>query len=205
MNQIAELKQTELGNLFASFLVMSALVILSDGAEEIEALTIVDVLKRADVSVTLGGLQNGELIKCAHDIYIKPDIALDSKEVSEKLFDAIIMPGGLGGSNAMAGSAVVGQLLKKHFEAGMYVAAICAAPIALNQHNIGHGRKLTSYPSFGDKLKANYTYCDDNVVVDDNLVTSRGPGTAFDFALKLAELMKGAATATKLRKDMLVK
>jgi protein DJ-1 len=98
------------------------------------------------------------------------------------------MPGGLAGSKAMAESALVGEILK-HFEKNdKYIAAICAAPTALLKHSIGIGKHITSYPSFKDQLSEKYQYNDVDIVVQDGkLITSRGPYTAFPFALKICE------------------
>nr|CAX70855.1 hypothetical protein [Schistosoma japonicum] len=179
----------------------SALVILSEGAEEMEAVTVADILARAGVNVTMGGLQGDAIIKGSRGVLIKPNVALSS--VSSKLFDMVVMPGGMGGSNAMAESKLVGQILREHEKHGKYIAAICAAPIALESHKIAVGKKLTSYPGFEDRLRS-YTYCEDIVVVDDKLVTSRGPGTAIAFAMKLVELLCSKSKAQTLAKGMLV-
>ncbi|CAH8527792.1 unnamed protein product [Schistosoma margrebowiei] len=180
---------------------VTALLILSEGAEEIEAVTVADVLARAGVNVTVGGLQGDGVVKGSNGVCIKPNVSLSS--VSSQLFDLVVMPGGMGGSNAMASSKLVGQILKEHEKHGKYIAAICAAPIALESHKIAIGKKLTSYPGFEDKLPS-YTYCEDKVVVDDKLVTSRGPGTALAFAMKLVELLCGKSKAQTLTKGMLV-
>ncbi|CAH8502565.1 unnamed protein product [Schistosoma rodhaini] len=179
----------------------SALLILSEGAEEIEAVTVADVLARAGVNVTIGGLQGDGVLKGSNGVCIKPNVSLSS--VSSKLFDLVVMPGGMGGSNAMASSELVGKILKEHEKHGKYIAAICAAPIALESHKIAIGKRLTSYPGFQDQLPS-YKYCEDNVVVDDKLVTSRGPGTALAFAMKLVELLCGKPKAQTLIKGMLV-
>lgn len=99
----------------------------------------------------------------------------------------------------------MGQLLKAQESSGRLVAAICAAPIALKAHGVGTGKKLTSHPSVKDKLADNYTYSEDRVIQDGQLVTSRGPGTAFEFALKLVEILAGAGTVEKITPPMLVK
>ncbi|CAH8842253.1 unnamed protein product [Trichobilharzia szidati] len=179
----------------------TALLILSDGAEEIEAVTVADVLSRAGVQVTIGGLQGDGVVKASNGVCIKPSVALSS--VSAQLFDLVVMPGGMGGSKAMADSTLVGQILKEHEKNNKYIAAICAAPIALEAHGIYKGKKLTSYPGFKEKLPS-YTYSEDKVVVDGKLVTSRGPGTAFAFAMKLVELLCGETKAQNLTKGMLV-
>ncbi|KAF5395590.1 Ribosomal-protein-alanine acetyltransferase [Paragonimus heterotremus] len=180
---------------------MSALIILSEGAEEIETVTVADVLARAGIKVTLGGLQSGGVIKCSRGIGIQADIALS--DTRSKLYDVIVMPGGLGGSKAMAASPLVKELLEQHYKADKYVASICAAPIGLQAHGIGLGKTITSYPSFKDQLKG-FKYSEETVVVDGKLVTSRGPGTAMLFALKLVELLVDKKKALEVAKGMLV-
>ncbi|CAI2738078.1 unnamed protein product, partial [Dicrocoelium dendriticum] len=171
------------------------------GAEEIETITVADVLSRAGIAVTLGGLQGDGVLKCAHDIGIKANAPLT--DLRSKLYDAIVMPGGLGGAKAMAGSSLVKEMLLAHEKADKYIAAICAAPIGLQAHGIALGKKLTAYPSFRDQLPG-FKFCDEAVVVDGKLVTSRGPGTAMQFALKLVELLVNRKTAVKLAEGLLV-
>jgi len=100
----------------------------------------------------------------------------------------------------------VGELLKKQEAAGKYCAAICAAPTAFKEHGIGLGKSITSYPSMAEKFKgADYKYTEDlSVVVDGKLVTSRGPGTAFAFGLKLVELLVDKKTSDEIKAGMLV-
>lgn len=120
-------------------------------------------------------------------------------------FDVVILPGGLGGTDALAASPLVGQVLKAQESSGRLVAAICAAPLALKAHKIGLGKSITSYPSVKDKLTADFKYVDDQIVVQDGqLVTSRGPGTAFHFGLKIAELLVGDEKAKQVSAGMLV-
>lgn len=119
-------------------------------------------------------------------------------------FDVVVLPGGLGGAKALADSKAVGDLLQKQEKAGRICAAICAAPTAFLSHSIGLGKKITSYPAFKDQLTGKYTYLDESVVVDGNIVTSRGPGTAFDFGLKLAEILVGAEVTKDAAGKMLL-
>uniref|UniRef100_A0A336LX85 CSON006746 protein n=1 Tax=Culicoides sonorensis TaxID=179676 RepID=A0A336LX85_CULSO len=119
-------------------------------------------------------------------------------------FDAVVLPGGLGGAKALADSKVVGDLLQKQEKSGRICAAICAGPTAFLSHSIGLGKKLTSYPSVKGELAGKYTYMEENVVVDGNIVTSRGPGTAFDFGLKLGELLVGAEVSKDAASKMLL-
>ncbi|XP_004518029.1 protein dj-1beta [Ceratitis capitata] len=181
----------------------TALVILAPGGEEMEFVIAADVLRRAGVKVTVAGLLGGDAVKCSRDVCIVPDTSLDIAKGS--IYDAIVLPGGLGGAKAMSENAELGALLKEQEAAGRIVAAICAAPTALVAHGIGTGKSLTSYPSVKKQLEDAYQYVDDQKVVQDgNLITSRGPGTAFDFGLKLAEVLAGADKAKEVAKGMLL-
>lgn len=181
-----------------------ALVIVADGTEEMEAVITTDILRRGKVSTTVAGLNSAEAVKCGCGVKLLPDVSLD--EALKHEYDAVILPGGLAGSEAFCASLKVGQLLKKQEAAGKYCAAICAAPTAFKAHGIGLGKTLTSYPSMADKFKGtNYKYIEDHkVVVDGKLVTSRGPGTAFDFGLKLVELLVDKKTSDEIKAGMLV-
>ncbi|XP_055903580.1 protein dj-1beta-like [Eupeodes corollae] len=181
----------------------SALVILAPGAEEMEFVIAADVLRRAGVAVTVAGLKDASAVKCSRDVVITPDASLEDSKA--KNFDVVILPGGLGGSKAMAESSLVGEILKRQESEGRMIAAICAAPIALAAHGICTGKSLTSYPAMKGQLDSAYKYIDDQKVVQDgNLITSRGPGTAFDFSLKLAGILAGESKATEVAKGMLL-
>uniref|UniRef100_B3P7W3 GG11777 n=2 Tax=Drosophila erecta TaxID=7220 RepID=B3P7W3_DROER len=181
----------------------SALVILAPGAEEMEFIIAADVLRRAGVKVTVAGLNGGELVKCSRDVQILPDTAL--AQVAADQFDAVVLPGGLGGSNAMAESSVVGDILRRQESSGGLIAAICAAPTVLAKHGIAAGKSLTSYPAMKPQLVDNYSYVDDKTVVKDgNLITSRGPGTSYEFALRVAEELAGKEKVLEVAKGLLV-
>lgn len=181
----------------------SALVILAPGAEEMETVITVDVLRRGGIEVTLAGLDGADPVECSRKMVIVPDKSL--KDAMSSDYDAVICPGGMGGAESMAASAVVGQLLKKQDSRGAIVACICAAPIALKSHGIGKGKKITSHPAVEAQMKEGFTYVTDRVVVDNNIVTSRAPGTAFDFALALVEKMQGSAKKEEIMVPMLLK
>jgi protein DJ-1 len=178
-----------------------ALVILAAGAEEMETTITVDVLRRGGVDVVLAGLDGDGPVKCSRGVRIVPDAALSA---AEGPFDVVILPGGLEGARRLAESPLVGQLLRAQEAQGLTAAAICAAPIALARHDVFAGRKLTSYPSVHDIVGAHGTLAPGAVVVDRNLVTSRGPGTAFAFALALVERFAGTETAESVKKGMLL-
>lgn len=123
----------------------------------------------------------------------------------QETFDVVILPGGLGGTEEFIKSSLVGEVLKNQESSGRLVAAICAAPLALQAHKIGIGKSITSYPSVKDKLTSDFKYVDDQIVVQDGkLITSRGPGTAYQFGLKIAEVLIDAEKAQQVAKGMLV-
>ncbi|KAJ2943267.1 hypothetical protein O0L34_g12072 [Tuta absoluta] len=184
----------------------SALLILAQGAEEMEAIVTADMLRRGGVAVTIAGLDGKEPVLCSRQVTIVPDKSLAEALAAKPEYDAVILPGGLEGSDRLCKSSVVGTLLKQHETSGKIVAAICAAPTAFAAHGVGKGKKVTSYPSTKDKLPADaYTYVEgERVVVDGNFVTSRGPGTAYWFGLALIEKLTGKEKADQVEKGMLI-
>uniref|UniRef100_A0A1B0BL29 DJ-1/PfpI domain-containing protein n=1 Tax=Glossina palpalis gambiensis TaxID=67801 RepID=A0A1B0BL29_9MUSC len=181
----------------------SAVIIFANGAEEMEVVIPADVLRRAKVvDVILAGLCDNKPVKCNQGLVIVPDCAM--KDLENRKFDAIVLPGGLENNLAMAESDKFGEYLKKKEEES-YIAAICSGPLALAAHCIGKGKRVTSYPKVKPDLESIYKYVDDEkVVVDGKLVTSQGPGTAFLFALKLVELLKDKQEAKEIAKLLLV-
>jgi len=181
----------------------SALLLLAEGFEEIEAVVVIDVLRRADVSVTTAALTE-KRVTGAHGIVVEADRLLDDlleSAVDGVLFDAVLLPGGMPGSRHLREDARVQALVVHQANRGCLVGAICAAPTALEAAGILNGRAATSFP--GCELPS-AEYKLERVVVDGNIVTSRGPGTAFEFALTLAELLASPAVAMRLREGMLV-
>ncbi|CAH1406443.1 unnamed protein product [Nezara viridula] len=182
----------------------SAVVLLANGSEEMEFTISVDVLRRAGVKVTVAGVGCDGSAKCSRGVVIHPDMSL-TEAVKKGPYDAVVLPGGLDGSNAFATSAEVGNLLKDQEKEGRLIAAICAAPLALKDHHIGFGKKVTCYPSVKDSLQDNYTYSSDtNVVQDGNILTSQGPGTAFEFALSVAKELVGEEVVQEVKKGLLL-
>ncbi|XP_017884796.1 protein dj-1beta-like [Ceratina calcarata] len=179
----------------------SALLLLAEGSEEMEAVITTDVLRRAGINVTVAGLGEGPCIKCSRDVKIRADMQL--QDAINQKYDVVVLPGGLGGSKAFISSAEVGKLLQQQEKEGRLIAAICAAPTALKAHGIAKGKKLTSYPAMKDDLVNDYEYVEDKVVVDGNLITSRGPATAFAFGLAIAENLVNKQTADDVAKAML--
>jgi len=174
------------------------LVPLAQGFEEMEAAIIIDVLRRAELEVVVAGL-GGLNVTGAHALAFNADRELAGLEGKD--FDAVVLPGGMPGAKHLRESPLVLDLLRGASAAGKLVAAVCAAPTALEAAGLLAGKRATSYP--GHPLpSANYS--EERVVVDGNVVTSRAPGTAFDFALQLVELLASREQAEKLRKAMLL-
>ncbi|MBI1978359.1 MAG: DJ-1/PfpI family protein [Candidatus Omnitrophica bacterium] len=178
------------------------LVILADGFEEIEAVTPIDVLRRAGVEVILAGL-SGKVVTGAHGIKFQTDVTLDEYK---DLPDAMVLPGGMPGAQNLGKSPKVAELVKKMNSQNKIVGAICAAPaLAVAPTGILNGRKATCYPGFEKDFPSQVTFSTDRVVVDGNVITSRGPGSAFEFALELVEKLVGKEKVETLREGMLVK
>jgi len=186
-------------------------VYVSNGSEEIELVATSDVLRRANIEVIVAGLQDEKTIKCAQGTSLNVDRLL--KQVVDMDFDAVILPGGEPGSQNLAKCKRVGEILRRHEKNGKIVAAICSAPLALASHGIGKTCKcgngkdciITSYPSVQQQIvDAGYDYSVKNVCVCNNIVTSRGPGTVFEFALKLVELMVGEEKRKTLSEALLL-
>lgn len=165
------------------------LVPLAEGFEEIEAVTVIDLLRRAGIEVIAAGLAPGT-VTGSHGITITPDIELD--EVLGQSFDMVVLPGGMPGATHLAADARLLALLRRQVEGGGLTAAICAAPAVLAKAGLLAGKRATSFPGFLTSISAPDTLVlDDAVVEDDKLITSRGPGTAMDFALALIERLQG--------------
>jgi len=165
------------------------LVPLAQGCEELEAITITDLLTRAGISVTTCGLDEHP-VKASRGTTIIPDTSIE--KIMDKTFDLIALPGGLPGANHLRDNAALQSLLRQHAEQGRYLAAICAAPIALAQAGALEGKTATSFPGVLQALQnPNITLSKKAVVIDGKVITSRGPGTAIDFALTLINLLEG--------------
>jgi 4-methyl-5(b-hydroxyethyl)-thiazole monophosphate biosynthesis len=177
----------------------NVLVPLFEGFEEIEAITIIDVLRRAGVEVTTAGLATQTVIG-GHAIAIIADTLLEQVDASQ--FDAIVLAGGAGTFRLREDSRIA-KMLIAHAATNKLVAAICAAPSVLSAAGLLKDKRATSYPSVKDQMQV-AEYLTIPVVVDGNVVTSRGAGTAMAFALKLAEILQGEAIANKLATEMIV-
>lgn len=167
----------------------SVLVPLAEGFEELEAVTIIDILRRAGITVVVAGLKDGP-VKGSRDTRVLPDAELDA--VMDHDFDMIALPGGMPGVKHLHEDARVKTLLERYTQQDRYTAAICAAPSILADYGYLEGRQATSNPKFRSQVAVNgVNYLEDSVVSDGNIVTSRGPGTSIPFALALVEKLAG--------------
>jgi 4-methyl-5(b-hydroxyethyl)-thiazole monophosphate biosynthesis len=163
---------------------------LAEGFEEIEAVTVVDLLRRAGIEVRTASLA-GRQVTGSHGIRIEADITLDAAG-----YDMIVLPGGMPGADHLKNDARIVSLLQRFAAAGRYTAAICAAPGVLAHAGLLEGRTATSFPGFLRPDSApGLTLADAAVVVDGTVITSRGPGTAIEFSLALIELLVDRETA----------
>jgi 4-methyl-5(b-hydroxyethyl)-thiazole monophosphate biosynthesis len=167
------------------------LVPLAQGCEELEAVTIIDILRRAGIEVVTAGLDDRP-VTAAHGTALLPDTTLDRALADG--FDMVVLPGGLPGSTNLADDPRVIRLVQDLARAGKYTAAICAAPTVLAKAGVLSGKRATSYPGFLEAMELSDVRVENTpVVVDGKVVTSRGPGTAMDFALELVRLLAGNA------------
>lgn len=177
------------------------LIPLLEGFEEIEALTIVDVLRRAGADVLMAGASM-DAIEGRNRIKVLPDDSL--KNMAGKDFDLIILPGGAKGTENLKKNKDVHGIILEHFKKARLIAAICAAPTVLSMLGITKGKTITSHPSARDELK-NEKLSNERVVVDGNLITSQSPGTAMEFAFALVEALFGKEKAKEVNKGVMAK
>ena len=175
------------------------LVPLAPGFEEIEAVTIIDILRRANVEVTVAGTIDGPIVG-SRRVPIVPDTTLDA--VAGSPFDMVVLPGGGEGTANLRRDSRIAALVKRQADRGGYLAAICAAPTLLADAGLLTHKRVTSYPSYQSQIAAG-EYRTDRVVVDGRLVTSRSPGTALEFALTLVELLVGPEESRRIARDVL--
>jgi len=166
-----------------------ALIPLAQGCEELEAVTIIDLLRRANIDVVTAGLDK-ETVTASRGVRLVPDTDLDTALKQD--YDMVILPGGLPGADHLDRDNRIRALLKKMAAGKKYTAAICAAPKALANAGVLEGKRATAYPGVLDNLKLPQTrITHEAVVIDGHVITSRGPGTAMDFALALIEILLG--------------
>ena len=173
--------------------------LLAEGFEEIEALTVVDILRRAEIEVKMASADGTMIVKGAHGIAVKADCSIKDAEVSDLLF----LPGGMPGVTNLECNEDVLNLIRAYAESeDGYIAAICAAPKILGGMELLRGKHAVCYPGFESELRGAIVL-EDAVVQEDRIITSRGAGTAAELAFHLVTLLKDDETAQKLRTGMI--
>ena len=176
-------------------------VLLAEGFEEIEALTVVDIVRRSNIECDLVSIKN-EMVKSCHDVWVKTDKGI--LNINKDDYTMIVLPGGLPGADNLRDCEEIILWIKEFANnSDKYIAAICAAPQVLAKADIIKEKEVTSYPAdeFSKILNESRYIDDKTVVIDGNIITSRGPATAFDFAYKIVEILGGNVEI--LKKGML--
>jgi len=165
-----------------------------------EAVIIADVLRRAGLQVSIAAICKGS-VQCSRDVTIVPDCCLEDLDSRE--LDAIVLPGGMGGTEAFMAHMPLLEILRAHVSAGKLTCAICAAPLALQAAGLVAGKRITCHPAVKDRV-TNAEYTGRRVEKDGNILTSQGPGTAFEFALEIVALVKGPDSAENVRDGLVL-
>lgn len=172
-------------------------IFLAEGYEEIEGLTVVDLLRRAQIEIVMVSVTGNIYVTGSHKIETKADILFEKADFSDA--DMLVLPGGMPGTNNLKNHEGLDRLLKEAEKQGKKLAAICAAPIVLGSKGLLQGKKATCYPGHEDELTGAHIK-NLEVVQDGNFITSKGMGTAIDFSLTLIEIIVGKTEATRLAK-----
>jgi 4-methyl-5(b-hydroxyethyl)-thiazole monophosphate biosynthesis len=180
---------------------MKVFVHLAEGFEEIEALTVVDVLRRAGVEAVTVSVTGERIVTGSHDIPVIADLLFEQAEYGAA--DMIVLPGGMPGTKNLAAHTGLIKNIEKFAEEDRWIAAICAAPMILGGLGLLKGRQAVIYPGMEDYLTG-ARVGKDNVVKDGHIITSKGPGTAMEFAVALVAILKGGDAASALKRSMVL-
>lgn len=175
-------------------------IFFADGLEEIEGLTVVDLFRRAGIPIDIVSINGSKTVTGAHGIVIQADLLLDELNFDD--VNMLILPGGMPGTIHLGECELLCSELKHAAADGRYVAAICAAPSVLGKLGILSGHAATCYPGFEDELTGAQVM-ETPVVVDGHVITSRGMGTAIEFAAELIALLKDRVTAEQLKESII--
>lgn len=178
-----------------------AFVFLATGFEEVEATGTIDVLRRGEIETTVVSITGDRKVAGAHGLELVADTLFEETDFSEA--DALVLPGGMPGSNNLNAYEPLKDLLVKHFDEDKLVAAICAAPLVLGGLGLLKGKRATCYPSFEPQL-IGATITGESAVIDDNVVTGKGPGLVFDFALAIVKVLQGKPKAEEVASGLLL-
>ncbi len=180
---------------------MTCLIPLANGTEEMEAVIMIDMLRRAGIEVIVAG--DGDMVTCSRGVRIVPDMAIDDIADDDE-FDLIILPGGRQGVQNFLENEALRTILARHRAARKPLGAICAAPLVLHELELlKSGSMVTSHPSIADELKS-YKYSMNRVVEDNGIITSRGAGTALEFSLEIIKRFTDEATARRIATDIVM-
>ena len=177
-------------------------IFLADGFEDIEGLTVVDLLRRADITIQTVSIKDTREVQTSHGISLLADSVFAETDFSDA--QMLVLPGGMPGTKYLGAFEPLTDLLKSFYNKGGKIAAICAAPTVFAQLGFLKGRRATAYPSCIGQLE-DAIVTEDSVVTDGNVTTSRGLGTAIDFALSLIEQLEGAQKAEEIAKSVVYK
>ena len=175
-------------------------ILLGNGFEEMEALCPCDCLRRVGLEVRLVSVDGSKIVMGAHGIDVAADC--DLREIEDEPIEMIMLPGGLGGVNAIMANRDAMALIRQTYDAGQYVAAICAAPTVLAALHITDDKKATCYPGMEDRMGTAQMCMDQSVVQDGRVITSTAAGTAMEFALHLVQPLRGADAAAELKQSL---
>jgi 4-methyl-5(b-hydroxyethyl)-thiazole monophosphate biosynthesis len=176
------------------------LIPLAAGFEDLEAVTIIDLLRRANISVTVAGLDDG-VITGSRGTRILPDEILDTGSASG--YDMIVLPGGLPGADNLNNDNRIHNILRQMADNGRYIAAICAAPKVLASAGLLKDKEVTSFPgALSDVAIEGMHHTGMAIAIDGNVITSRGPGTAMDFSLELIQLLTGSEARQQVEQGL---
>lgn len=183
---------------------MSKLAIfMATGTEEVEMLSVVDVCRRAKIDVDIISATGEKLVTSSHNVRIDCDLCIE--DMKKDAYDAYVIPGGIPGTPNLKAHPIVREVMNDAFKAGKLVAAICAGPTVLGDLGILEGKNATSYPGFEDELGCASYITDKSVVVDGNVITSRGLGTALDFGLAIIAYLENQSLADEISKKIIYK
>ena len=180
---------------------MKIMVFLADGFEEVEALTVVDYLRRVDIEVDMVSINKDKNVKGAHEIEVVTDKLLHKLNIQE--YKGLVIPGGLPGATNLQKSKELIKVIQDFNKEEKLVAAICAGPIVLQEAGIMDGKKFTCYPGFEEQIKDG-VYTEGSVVKYGNIITARGPAFAVDFSLEIVEYLLEKEKKDELGKDILL-
>jgi len=180
---------------------MSALVFLAPGFEEIEGITVIDILRRAEIDTLVAGLAPNPIVAARHTRHLA-DIRLEDVEPARE-FEIVVLPGGAEGAKRLAASPLVGDWLARQRERGQWVAAICAAPTALLAHGwLRPEQKIISHPSVQSQFPAGQIQDGKRVVVDGRLITSLAAGSAMEFAFEIIRQLRGSDAVSRVNQGV---